>query len=106
MPAPQLHEIIDLEVFGESYPEVHKWIDGSFNGTNGRTHWVNRHFVMAILDHFNPREYPDKKRREILQRVAKLHIMYDWAFYYKRICLPLDRRDVVRELQSEGIFVE
>ena len=105
MPAPQLHEIIDLNVFGKAYPEVHKWIDGAYDGHNGRVHWVNRHYVMAILDHFNPRDYPDKEKRNRLQRVAKLHVMYDWAFYYKRIYLPLSREDVVRELGSEGIFV-
>ena len=106
MPNPKIHETIDLEVFGEVYPEVHKWIDGSFDGTNGRTHWANKHYVMAILMHFNPEDYPDKEKRERLISVAKLHILYDWAFYYHRVCLPLARGDVIRELRSEGILVE
>jgi len=106
MPNPRIHEDIDQEIFGESYPEVHKWIDGSFNGSNGRTHWANRHFVMAIYEHFNHRDYPDRIRRERLISIAKMHIMYDWAFYYHRVVLPLTRDEVIKELRSEGILVE
>jgi hypothetical protein len=106
MPAPKIHETIDLEVFGETFPEVHQWIDGSFNGKNGRIHWINRHYVMAILQHFDPEKFPDRERREKLIRVAKLHVMYDWAFYYHRVCLPLDRESVIRELRAQGIDVE
>jgi len=106
MPAPRIHEMIDFEVFGETYPKVHKWIDGTFNGTNGRIHWVNRHYVMRIVEKFNSKNYPEKEKRERLIAVAKLHIMLDWAFYYHRIYLPLTREDVVRELNAQGIDVE
>jgi hypothetical protein len=106
MPQPEIHEDVDLEVFGQAYPEVHKWIDGTFDGTNGRTHWVNRHYVRAVLEHFNLHDYPDKQRRRKLIRVAKLHIMFDWAFYYHRVVCPYTRQDVINELRSEGIAVE
>jgi len=106
MPNPRIHEDIDQEVFGESYLEVHKWIDGSFNGSNGRIHWANRHYVQVVLDHFNPTDYPDEQHRERLIEVAKFHILLDWAFYYHRVVLPLTRDEVVRELRSEGILVE
>lgn len=107
MPNPKIHEEIDFELFGESFfDDVHKWIDGSFNGTNGRTHWVNRHYVQAILEHFNPKDFPDPQRRAKLIRIAKLHVMFDWAFYYHRIVLPYSRQDVIDELHSEGIVIE
>ena len=106
MPAPRLHQMIDFEVFGEVFIEVHQWIDGSFNGRNGRIHWVNRHYVTAIQQHFNSENYPDKERRAKLIRCAKLHVIYDWAFYYHKICLPISREDVIRELTSQGIDVE
>lgn len=106
MPNPKIHEDIDKAVFGEVYPEVHKWIDGTYNGTNGRTHWVNHHYVAAVYEHFNPVDYPDKEKRLRLIQVARLHIMYDWVFYYHRVVLPLFREDVIRELRSEGILVE
>lgn len=106
MPAPKLHEQIDKEVFGEVYPDVHKWIDGTFNGKNGRIHWINRHYVRAILEKFNPEDYPKKEKRKRLIAVAKLHIFYDWAFYYHKICLPFSREEVIKELNSQGIDVE
>lgn len=107
MPAPKIHGEIDLELFGESFfKEVHSWIDGSFDGTNGRTHWTNRHYVQAVVEHFNSKDYPDVSRRLKLIQVAKFHIMYDWAFYYHRVVLPFTKQDVIDELKSEGILVE
>ena len=106
MPAPRIHEMIDFEVFGETYPKVHKWIDGTFNGTNGRTHWINRHHYKAILEHFNSKDYPDKQYREQLIRVARMHVKLDWIFYYKQIILPKTRKDVILNLARNGIFVE
>lgn len=106
MPNPKLHEKIDEATFGKSYPEVHKWIDGTFDGTNGRTHWIDTHYVEAVLEHFNLTDYPDDEQRHRLISVAKLHIMFDWAFYYKRIVLPWYRKDVENELASEGVYIE
>ena len=105
MPVTQLHEVIDLQIFGEAYPEVHSWIDGTFNGTNGRVHWVNRHHNSAILAHFNSKDFPAIQYRERLIQVARMHILMDWMFYYKRIILPLTRQDVIDELLSEGVIV-
>jgi hypothetical protein len=101
MPHPKIHERIDLEVFGKAYPEVHKWIDGAFDGTNGRTHWIDRHFRTAILEHFI--DNPDKDH---LIQVAMLHVIVDWLYYYKRIVFPQIREDVIRELRSEGVFID
>jgi hypothetical protein len=106
MPNPKIHEDIDWKIFGESYPEVHKWIDGTYNGTNGRTHWIDTHYTIAIYDKYNPKDYPDTKQRERFVEVAKMHVMFDWALYYKRVLLPISRDDVIRELRSEGILVE
>lgn len=106
MPDPRIHDEINEKIFGKPYSEVSKWIDGSYDGHNGRTHWVNRHYLMAILTHFNPTDFPDREKRERLIQVARLHIIYDWAFYYHRVVLPLFREDVIRELRSEGILIE
>jgi hypothetical protein len=107
MPAPKIHGEIDLELFGESFfKEVHSWIDGSFNGINGRTHWANRHYVEAVVEHFNHRDYPDRIRRERLIEVAKFHILLDWIWYYKQIVLPQTREDVILELAKNGVIVE
>jgi hypothetical protein len=107
MPAPQIHGEIDIELFGHNYfDEVHKWIDGSFNGTNGRTHWVNRHYVQAIMAHFNSKDYPDELRRQRLIEVAKFHVLIDWIWYYKQIVLPQTREDVIKELAKNGVLVE
>jgi hypothetical protein len=107
MPHPRIHEQIDYELFGRSYfMEVHSWIDGTFDGTNGRTHWTNRHYIQAILEHFNEKDYPDPKVREKFIMVAKMHVLLDWSFYYHRIVLPYTYEDVIRELKSEGVLVE
>ena len=106
MPNPKIHMQIDTELFEKEYPEVHKWIDGTFDGTNGRTHWVNRHYVKSVLEHFNKKDFPEKTLRKKLIMIAKLHIMFDWSFYYHRIVLPFHLQDVIDELRSEGILVE
>jgi hypothetical protein len=107
MPNPKVHGEIDIELFGHNYfEEVHKWIDGTFDGTNGRTHWANRHYVGAVLYHFNSKDFPDDDIRRRLISVAKMHILFDWSFYYHRIVLPYSREDVIRELRSEGIIIE
>lgn len=106
MPAPRIHEKIDFEAFGEIYPEVHKWIDGTFDGKNGRVHWVNRHYVMIVLQKFNPKDFPDKEKRERLIAVAKLHILLDWIWYYKQIVLPQTHQDVIEELAKNGVLME
>lgn len=102
MPHPEIHEKIDLEIFGKSFPEVHKWIDGTFNGSNGRVHWLNRHYKMAILEHFSPVNTPEK---HLLVSVAMIHVMVDWLYYYQRLIFPLTREDVERELRSQGVWI-
>lgn len=107
MPSPKIHEQIDYELFNRSYfKEVHSWIDGTFDGTNGRTHWANRHFVKAVLEHFNSVDFPDKEYRRRLITVAKMHIIMDWMFYYHRVVIPFSRQDVIDQLRSEGIIIE
>jgi hypothetical protein len=107
MPQPRIHELIDEILFGRSYfKEVHSWIDGTFNGTNGRIHWKNRHFIQAILEHFNTNDYPNKEERERFIFVAKLHVLMDFMWYYKQIVIPETYEDVIRELERNGIFIE
>lgn len=107
MPNPKIHARMDLKIYGEDFfKEVHSWIDGSFDGTNGRIHWKNRHYIDAVLAHFNEKDYPNRKKRERLIEVALLHILIDWSFYYHRIVLPRTRQDVIDELYSEGVVIE
>lgn len=106
MPDPRIHDEINLLIFGEPYTEVSKWIDGSFNGMNGRVHWKNRHYIQAILDHFNSKDYPNKEERTRFILVAKLHILMDFMWYYKQIVLPQTKEDVIKELARNGIFTE
>jgi len=105
VPHPKIHAEIDKAIFGKSYDEVHSWIDGTFNGTNGRIHWKNRHYIQAILEHFNSKDFPDAEQRERLIQVAKIHILVDWAFYHHRIVLPQTQEDVIRELRSQGVWI-
>lgn len=107
MPNPKIHARMDLKIYGEDFfKEVHSWIDGSFDGTNGRTHWVNRHYVQAIVEHFNKKDFPDDVSRKRLIEVAKFHILLDWIWYYKQIMLPQTRQDVIEELAKNGVLVE
>lgn len=107
MPNPKIHEDIDLEIFGKSYfKEVHSWIDGTFDGTNGRFHWKTRHYIQSILEHFNSKDFPNKEERERFIMVAKIHVLMDWVFYYKQIMLPQTREDVIQGLARNGVFVE
>ena len=91
---------MDKIVFGKRFPNVHKWVDGCFNGVNGRTHWINRHHEEAINKHFC------SCGGEILRRVAKLHVIIDWIFYYKVIHLPKNSDEVKRMLREHGVFVK
>lgn len=96
MPHPEIHEEIDKLVFGKSYPHVHKWMDGAFDGTNGRTHWVWRHHLKAINEHFTP----------ALRAVARLHVVTDWMFYHKIILLPKDSEEVAFYLKKFGTWIK
>lgn len=97
MPHPEIHEYIDELVFGRKYPHVHKWIDGTFDGTNGRTHWITRHHIKAINEHFDSL---------IDREVARLHVIVDWLFYYKIFLLPKDEAEVRKYLRLFGKWVK
>lgn len=88
-------------IFGRTFPEVHKWIDGKFDGTNGRTHWIHRHHLKAINE-----EYPLQPEDTLENMVARVHVIVDWLYYYKRIVFPESREDVIRELETEGFHTE
>lgn len=95
MPHPSIHEHVDKCVFGRSYPHVHKWIDGTFDGTNGRRHWIARHHIKAIDEHFES---------DIEKKVARLHVMVDWLFYYKMFLLPRNELEVKGYLRLFGVW--
>lgn len=97
---PKMHEEIDKIVFGRAFPNVHKWIDGCFNGKNGRTHWIHRHHEKGIHDYFC------SCGSEVLRRVAKLHVMVDWMWYHAVLCLPKNSDDVKRLLKEHGVFTD
>jgi len=95
MPHPKIHEKIDKIIFGRSFPEIHKWIDGTFDGTNGRTHWINRHHKEAI----------DNQYTRFYRQIAYLHVMVDWLWYHRIICVPKNAEEVKEMLQKFGVFV-
>lgn len=95
MPHQRIHSEIDCKLTGTLYQNVHAWMDGTFDGTNGRTHWVNRHHLQAINE-----RYP---KESIENLIARLHVMVDWLFYYRIICLPKDKWEVIKRLGEVGI---
>ncbi len=111
MPDPKYHESVDILLFGRAFPEVHKWIDGAFDGTNGRTHWQFRHHLAAINE-----KYPPLSQLEILESVgkghyvsfnlvAKIHVIIDWLWYYRTFYLPVDQEAVKMKLREFGVVV-
>jgi len=97
MPHPKIHEMIDRLIFGKSFSFVHWWMDGRFNGKNGRVHWIYRHHEKAIREHFD---------NKVLRQVARLHVLVDWLFYYKIAVVPRDENEVKRLLEQHGVFVK
>ena len=105
MPHVKIHQRIEHEIFGKEFPEVESWIDGAYNGKNGRTHWIERHHLEAIYQEAYKRDL-NKDEREAWIRAAKLHVLVDWLMYYKRAIIPKNKAEVIWELAKEGIFVE
>ncbi len=100
MPDPRFHETIDKMLFGRGFPEVHKWIDGAFNGTNGRTHWQYRHHLAAINEQYPliPEDYQENL-------VARIHVMVDWLWYYRTFCMPENSEAVKTKLREFGVVI-
>jgi len=86
-------------VFGTAYPHVHKWIDGTYDGANTYTHWINRHHLKAIKEKFHTRD--EYRERE----AAKLHVLVDWLFRYNVIKVPRTGSEVILLLREHGVFV-
>jgi NADH:ubiquinone oxidoreductase subunit E len=100
MPEPKIHEVIDILIFGKSYPEVHKWIDGAFNGTNGRTHWKYNHHLAAIQEKYPL--LPEDREENI---AARVHVMVDWLWYYRTFYMPIDSEAVKTKLREFGVVI-
>lgn len=100
MPEPKVHEAIDFLIFGRTYPEVHEWIDGAFNGSNGRTHWQYRHHLVAIQEKYPllPEDYEENI-------VARIHVLVDWLWYYRTFYMPVDAEAVKMKLREFGIVI-
>ena len=94
MPHPLIHGNIDGLLGGRIYQAVHGWIDGTFDGTNGRIHWINRHHLKAINE-----KYPIGS---IENTIARMHVVMDWMWYYYVICLPKNRQEVIIRLKEHG----
>lgn len=92
-----IHEQVDMLIFGRPFPKVHQWIDGTFNGTNARTHWVSRHHIDAIDKEYLPQSIENK--------VARLHVLVDWLYYYNVICIPYTSKSVESKLREHGVFI-
>jgi len=93
------HRTISLLVFGNEYPEIHKWIDAKFweYAKVGLSfyHWKERHHKEAIKKKYGEgtEEY----------KVACLHIVMDWyAHGMKVFKLPENGKEVT-ELLDEAL---
>lgn len=96
MPHPKAHGEITKIMFGRRFLDVHTWIDGAFDGTNGRTHWIHRHHEEAINQ-----KYPTCGLR---RKVAHIHVIMDWIWYYKIVFLPKNQQEVIDKLREHGIY--
>ena len=97
MPHPKIHEEITKAIFGSGYLDVHEWIDGAFDGTNGRTHWIHRHHEEAINQ-----KYSNCGMR---RKIAKFHVMVDWMWYHHIVFFPKKQQEVIDKLREHGIYV-
>ena len=83
------HLIVDKAVFGQEYPEVHKWLDEMFPKYRGFSHWKERHHLEAISEKYGT----DLTR----YNVAILHIITDWISHLSIFALPKNK-EAVEEL--------
>lgn len=98
MPYPQIHELIDIFIFGRKYSKVHNWIDStSMGGKRGRIHWVNFHHLAAINKKYSISSFENK--------AARLHVLTDWIFYYQIILIPDNENEVINMLTKFGIYI-
>jgi len=97
MPHPKIHEELTVHVFGRRFEDVHKWIDGAFDGTNGRTHWIHRHHEEAINNKYS--------NCGIRRKIARIHVLVDWMWYYHIIFFPKNQQEVIDKLREHGVYV-
>ena len=90
------HVEVTKIVFGEGYPEVHKWIDACFpkymhdgecaHYGSVNYHWIERHHIEALAE-----EYGENSVRFL---VGCLHIVTDWINHWGIAKLPRNQSEV------------
>jgi len=95
MPDREIHEAVTMMVLGYKYSEVHRWLDGTYNGRNWRTHRIARHNRKAINKRY--------KKGSGKWMAARLHVVIDWLNSYKIFILPRDEEEVKRLLFEHGV---
>lgn len=94
------HVVVSYSVFGGSYDEVHKWLDGDAKNwlntpASPYRHWRLYHNRDAIDE-----RYPIEDIRRV---VAYLHVLTDWLCHFGLWNLPENSEEVeqlLRELQA------
>jgi hypothetical protein len=86
------HLAIDKIVFGEEFPEVHKWLDELYTESLGFNHWLMRHHLWAI-----ERKYPEGTNGYL---VALLHVTVDWLSHLRMFEVPVNSAEVGELLLS------
>ena len=89
------HLEVDRKIFNKEFPEVHKWIDGSFVKWQSYRHWTINHHLEAVIERFGSftAQYNS----------AYFHILMDWISHFAIAVVPKDKTEVLRLLKSLGI---
>ena len=96
MPHRKAHENISVMILGHKYTKVHRWLDGTFNGKNWRTHRVARHHRKAIRRRF--------KVGSGQYQAAMLHVFADLMKSFNLIYIPENEEDVKRVFSEHGVM--
>ena len=91
---------MDNMLFGKTFPEVHRWLDGTFkkwaDSGHPYMHWIERHNTLAIALKFDARSI------EFLS--ARHHVLCDWMSHWGIWLIPENQIEVTEFLKTLGKF--
>lgn len=96
------HCLISEIVFGSKCPEVHLWLDETFQTYKGSSlslynHWLAHHHIEGIEKRY--------KRNSLEWKVACLHVLCDWLAHFSEWNLPSTEQEAIESLSKRGIHV-
>ena len=95
------HYLINLIIFRQPFPEIHKWLDETYPETeklkvSPYRHWVKRHNVETLKTRYGD--------QTIEFRAGCLHVLCDWLSHLDTWELPTNEAEVIEKLKENHAY--